>query len=165
MSPPKGNFCSIPHKETLESQQKHALSNRFLRTLLCSNDIFNPGYIRKRLIRKRTSNHDRVCFNYEQLFHLIQCSACRKCQCSSRRERAWQEVFCIQSILTPFQYFWDTCCFDNGKRQCSPCLYQFESWCILFSYHGKLSFLNKKFHLLNQFFQNLAVVGFLPELA
>ena len=84
MSPPNLNFWSISRKERLESQQKHALRKRFLRTLLCLNVIFNPGYNRKTLIRNGTSILDRVCFNYEQLFHPIQCTACRKCQCSSR---------------------------------------------------------------------------------
>ena len=88
MSPPNLNFWSVSHKERLESQQIHALRNRFLRTLLCSNDISNPEYKRKTLIRKRTSLRDRVCFNYKQLFHPIQCTACRKCQCSSRGKRA-----------------------------------------------------------------------------
>ena len=84
MSPPNLNFWSISRKESLEFQQKRALRNSFLRTLLFSNDIFNPGYNRKMLMRKRTSILDRVCFNYEQLFHPVQCTACRICQCSSR---------------------------------------------------------------------------------
>ena len=88
MCPPNLNFWSISCKEILESQQKHALRNRFLRTLLCSNDIFSPGYNRKTLIRKRTSILDRDWFNYEQLFHPVQCTACRNCQCSSRCKRA-----------------------------------------------------------------------------
>ena len=88
MSPRNLNFWSISCKESLESQQKHALGNRFLRTLLCSNDIFNPGYNRKTLFRKRTSILVRVCFNYEQLFHPVQGTACRKCQFSSRGKRA-----------------------------------------------------------------------------
>ena len=88
MCPPNGNFWSISRKESLEFQQKHALRNRFLRTLLCSNDIFNPGYNRKSLIRKRTPILDVACFNYKQLFHPIQCTACRKCQCSSRGKPA-----------------------------------------------------------------------------
>ena len=88
MSPPNLNFWSTSCKERLESQQKHALRNKFLRTLLCSNVIFNPGYNRKTLIRKRTSIFVRVCFNYEQLFHPIQCTACRKCHGSSRGKRA-----------------------------------------------------------------------------
>ena len=88
MGPPSLSFWSISCKERLESQQKHALRNRFLRTLLCLNVIFTPGYNRKTLIRKRTFILVRVCFNYEQLFHPIQCTACRKCQCSSRDKRA-----------------------------------------------------------------------------
>ena len=87
MSPPNLKFWSISRKESPEFQQKHALRNRFYRTLLCSNVIFNPGKNRKTLIRKRTSIPDRVRFNYEQLFHPIQCTACRKCQCSSRGKR------------------------------------------------------------------------------
>ena len=72
--PPNLNLWSISRKESLESQQKHALRNRFLRTLLCSNDIFNPGYNRKMLMRKRLSVFDEIYFNYEQLFHPIQCT-------------------------------------------------------------------------------------------
>ena len=83
MSPPILIFWSISRKENPESQQKRALRNKFLRTLLCSNDIFNPGCNRKTLIRNRTSILDGVCFNYEQFFHPKQCTACRKCQFSS----------------------------------------------------------------------------------
>ena len=100
MSPPNSNFWSISLKISPESQQKHALRNRFLQT----HDVYNPGYNRKTLIRKRTSIIDGVCFNYEQLFHPIQCTACRNCQCSSRGKRAEQEAFCIQSTLNQFQY-------------------------------------------------------------
>ena len=88
MSSPNLNFWSISRKESPESQQKHALRNRFLRTLLCLNVSFNPGYNRKTLIGKSTSILDRVCFNYEQLLHPVQCTACRKRQCSSRGKRA-----------------------------------------------------------------------------
>ena len=88
MSPPKLNFWSISRKESPESQQKRALRNRFFRTLLCSNHFFNPGYNWKTLIRKRTSTLDGVCFNYEQLIHPIQCTACRNCHCSSRGKNA-----------------------------------------------------------------------------
>ena len=73
MSPPKLKVWSISRKKSLETQQKHALGNRFLSTLLCSNDISDPGYNRKTLIKKRTSILDGACFNYEQLFHPIQC--------------------------------------------------------------------------------------------
>ena len=84
MVPPNLNFWSISCRESLESQQKPALRYRFLRTLLCSNDNFNSGYNRKMLIRNRTCILDRVCFNYEQLIIPLQCTACRKRQCSSR---------------------------------------------------------------------------------
>ena len=88
MSPPNLNFWSISHKEGLESQQKHALRNRFFQALLCSNDIFNPRYNRKTLIKKTTSIVVKVYFNYEQLFHPIQCIVCKKRQCNSRGKRA-----------------------------------------------------------------------------
>ena len=52
MSPSNLIFWSTSRKETPESQQKHALGKKFLRTLLCSNDIFNPGYNRKTLIER-----------------------------------------------------------------------------------------------------------------
>ena len=68
MSPPNLNFWSISHKESLESQQEHALRNRFLRTLLCLNDIFNPGYSRKKLMRKRTSILDGVVLIMDSCF-------------------------------------------------------------------------------------------------
>ena len=84
MVPPNLYFWSISRKESLESKQKHALRISFLRTLLCSNDTFNPGYNRKMLIRKRMSILDGVCVNYEQFFHPVQRTACRICQCSSR---------------------------------------------------------------------------------
>ena len=102
MVPPNITFWSISRRESLESQQKHALRNRFFRTLLCSNDNFNPGYNRKLLIRKRTSIIDRVCFNYEQMFHPVQCSACRVCQCRSRDKFVLLEVTGILSISGQF---------------------------------------------------------------
>ena len=46
MVPQNLSLWSISRKQILESQQKLALRNRFLRTLLCSDDIFNPGYNR-----------------------------------------------------------------------------------------------------------------------
>ena len=101
---PNLNFWSISRKESLESQQKHALGNRFLRSLLFSNDNFNPGYNRKMLIRKRASILDGVCVNYEQLFHPVQCIACRICQCSSRDRLMLPEVTGILSVLDQFHY-------------------------------------------------------------
>ena len=104
MSPPNLIFWSFSRKERLESQQKHALRNKFLRTLLCSNDIFNPGYNRKTLIRKRTSILDTVCFKYEQLFHPIQCTACRKCQCGARGKLVLPKVTGILTISDQLDY-------------------------------------------------------------
>ena len=98
MVPPSLYFWSISRKESLESQQKHALRNWFLRTLLCSNDTFNPGYNRKMLIRKRTSILDEVCFNYEQLLHPVQCTACRIYQCSSRDKLVLPRVTRVLAI-------------------------------------------------------------------
>ena len=72
MVPPNLIFWSISGKKSLESQQKHAFRNRFLRTILCSNDILKPGYNRKMPMRKRTSILDRVCFNFEKLFHPVE---------------------------------------------------------------------------------------------
>ena len=104
MVPPNLYFWSISRRESLESQQKHALRNKFLRTLLCSNDNVNPGYNRKMLIRKRTFILDRVCFNYEQLFHPVQCTAGRICQCSSRDRFVLPEVTGILSISDQVHY-------------------------------------------------------------
>ena len=104
MVPPNLNFWFISRRESLESQQKHALRNRFLRTLLCSNYNFNPGYNRKIVIRKRTSILDRVCFNYEQLFHPVQCTACRICQGSSRDRLILPEVTGIRTISDQVHY-------------------------------------------------------------
>ena len=84
MFPPNIIFWSISREESPESQQKHALRNWFSRTLLCSNDILNREFKRKMLIRKRKFILDGVCFNYEQLFHAVQCSACGICESSSR---------------------------------------------------------------------------------
>ena len=92
MVSPNLSFWSISRKERLELQQKHAIRHRFFRILLCSNDISNPGYNRKMLIRKKASNLDGVCFNYEQLFHPVQCTACKICQCSSIDKLVLPEV-------------------------------------------------------------------------
>ena len=104
MVAPNLYFWPISHKESLESQQKPALRNRFLRIQLCSNDIFNPGYNRKKVMGKRTSILDRVCFNYEQLFHPVKCAACRICQCSSRDRLGLPEATGVLSISDKPQY-------------------------------------------------------------
>ena len=84
MVPPDLNFWSISRRECLETQQKDALKNGFLRTPLFSNDTFDPGYNHRRPIRKGTSILDKGCFNFEQLFDPLQCTACKKCQDSSK---------------------------------------------------------------------------------
>ena len=53
MTASNGNFWSISPRKSLEAQQKHALRNRFLQTLLCLNDIFNPGYNQKVFMRRK----------------------------------------------------------------------------------------------------------------
>ena len=104
MLPESLNFWSTSRTESLESQQKHALKNKFLRTILCSDDTCNPGYNRKTLIRKGTSILDRVCVKYEQLFHQVQCTACRICQCSSRNKLALSEMTGILSFSDQVRY-------------------------------------------------------------
>ena len=119
MVPPILNFWSISRKESLESLQKHELRNRFLRTLLCSKDIFNPRYNRKMLLRKRTSILDRVCFNHEHLFHPVQCTALRIRRCNSRDKLVLTEVTDILSISDQPHYLSGINCFCNGTRQYS----------------------------------------------
>ena len=143
MVPPNLYFWSISRKESLESKQKHALRNRFLRTLFCPNDISNTGYNRKMLMSKKTSVPDRVRFNYEQLFHPVQCTAYRLCQCSSKDKLNLPEVAGILSISDHFQYFRGINCFGNGTRHYSLCLYQSGSSHIVFSYHYILYILSK----------------------
>ena len=104
MVPSNLNFWSISRKETRESQQKHALRKKCLRTILCSTDIFIPVYNRKMLMRKRTSFLDIVCFNFEQLLHPRQCTTCRICQCSSKNKLALPEVTGILSISDELHY-------------------------------------------------------------
>ena len=104
MVPPNLNFWSISRRESLEPKQEHAPRNKFLRVLLCSNDNFNPRYNRKMLIRKGTSILNRVCFNYEQLFHPVQCTASRICQCSSRDRLVLPEVTVILWISDQVHY-------------------------------------------------------------
>ena len=104
MDPPNLTFWSISRKESLESQEEHAHRNEILRLLLCSNDIFNPGYNQKMLMRKRTSILDGVCFNYEQLFHLVQCTIYRIYQSSSREKLVLPEVIGFMSFSDQLRY-------------------------------------------------------------
>ena len=72
MVPANLDFWSISRKENLELQQQQAIRRKLLRTLFCWNDNFNSGYSQKLLLRKRTSIHGGVCFNYEQLFQPLE---------------------------------------------------------------------------------------------
>ena len=143
MVPPNLSFWSISREGSLESQQKNALRKRFLQPLLCSNNIFIPGYNRRMLMRKRTIILDGVCSNYVQLFHPVKCTACRIYRCSSRDKFVLPRATRILSISEYFHYPWGINCFANGTRQYSTCLYQSGSLHILFSYHYKLSILGK----------------------
>ena len=121
-----------------------------LETSFCENycvemTFLNPGYNRKMLMRKRTCLLARVCFNYEQLFHPVQGTACRICQCSSRDKLVLPEVTGILLISDQLHPFLGINCFGNGTRQYSTCLYQSGSSHKLFSYHHILSILGKKF--------------------
>ena len=160
MVPPNLKFWAISRKESLESQQNPALRNRFLRTLLCSNDISNPGYNREMLMRKKTSILARVCFHYEQLFNPVQCTACRICLCSSRDKLVLPEVIGILLVSDQLHHPSRINCFGNVTRQNSTCLYQSGFSHILFSYHYILSILGKIFLLWNQCPQSLAIVAF-----
>ena len=132
----------------------------FCEQLLCSNDIFNPVSNRKMFRRIRTSNLVRVCFNYEQFFHPVQCTACKICQCSSRDKLFLPEVTGILSLSDQLHHVSGINCFGNGTRQNSTCLYQSGSSHTLFSYHYILSILGKIILLWNQSFQCLAIVAF-----
>ena len=146
MLPQNLNFWSISRKESLESQQKHAHRNRFLRTLLFSNDFFNPGYNREMLMRKRTSILDWVCFNYEQLFHPVQSTACRICQCNSQDKLVLPEVTGILLVLDELHHLSGKKCFINCTQYWT-CLYQSGRSRIRFSYHYLLSILGNEFLL------------------
>ena len=124
MVPPNLIFFSISRKESLEPEKKHALKNRFLRVLLCSNHNSNPGYNRKMLIGKGTSILDKGCLNYERLFHPVKCIARKICQCNSVDKLVLPRVTGILSVSGHFHYLPFTKCFSNGTRQNSNCLYQ-----------------------------------------
>ena len=145
MVPPNLKFWFILRKEIVESQRKQAPRNKFLRTPLCSNDKFNPGYKRKMLMRKRTSILDGVCVNYELLFHPVQCTACKICQCSSRDKLVLPEVTGILSFSHQLHYLGGIISFGNVTRQYSICLYQSGCLHTLFSFQYILAILGEKF--------------------
>ena len=160
MVPPNLNFWSISREESLETQQKHALRNRFIRILLCWNDIFNPGYSRKMLMRKRTSILGGVFLNSEQLFHPAQCTSCRICQCSSSYKFVLPEVTGILLFSDQLHYLWGMKCFKNGTRQSSSFPCRSGRLHILSSNYYLLSILGKIFFLWIQSFQGLAIAAF-----
>ena len=164
MVPPNLKFCFISRNECPESQQKHELKNRFLRALLCSNDVLNPGYNRKSLIRKSTSILDSGCFSSEQLFLPVQWTACKRCQCRSIDKVALSRVIGILSTLDQLHCLWGTNCFGNGTRQYSNCLYQSRCLLIIFSYQPKLSISHITLLISDQSFQCLFFVAFHLEL-
>ena len=57
------------------------------------------------IIKKRTTILDGVCLNYEQLFHPVQCTAFRKCPCSSRDRLVLSEVTDFLTISDQFHCF------------------------------------------------------------
>ena len=95
--------------------------------------IIIPGTIGKPSL-ERTILLDGVCLNYEQLFHTVQCIACRICQCSSIDELVLPRVTGILSISDQRHYLSGTKTFGNRTLQHSICLYQSGSLHILFSY-------------------------------
>ena len=132
---------------------------RFLWALLCSNDNFSPRYNRKMLIRKRTSVLENGGFNYKQLFHRLQFTACKMSQCSSTDKLLLSRVTGMLSTLYHFHCRWDTKWFGNGTRQNWTSLYQSWSFQVNFSYHNNLSILGKNFFWWNQSSPCLAIVA------
>ena len=98
MTPSNGNLWSNSRRESPECQQRLALRKKFLQTLLCSNDILNPGYTRKKFMRKRSSIPDGVCFNYEQLFHPVHCSAREKANVAQKLNALSKKVFVFSQL-------------------------------------------------------------------
>ena len=116
------------------------------------------------LIRKSTAILDKGCFNYEQLFHPVQCSARKICQLSSIVELVLPGVTGILSTLNQLKCLWGTNCSGNGARQYWDCLYQSWSLHILPFYRYILSILGKKILFWYQSFQCLAIVAFQLQL-
>ena len=49
-------------------------------------------------MREESSIFDGVCVNYEQVFHPVQCTACRICQCESRDKLVLPKVTGVLSF-------------------------------------------------------------------
>ena len=116
MVTPDIKFWSISSKEILEDQEKHELRNKFLRKCLGSNHIYNPGYNRKMLNKQRTSILDKACFNYEHLFHPVQCTACKISQLTSNDEQVLPRATGILSTSERLHYLWGIICLCNGTQ-------------------------------------------------
>ena len=164
MLPPISNFWSISRKESFEFQQNHALKIKFLWTLINSDDNFYPGHNRKLLIKKRTSFLDRNCFNYEQFFHTLQCTACNICQCSSIDKLGLPRATGFLSISGQFHYLWGTKSFGNSEKQYWDCLCRSWNLHILFFYQFLLCKFGKKNCFRNHCFQCLVIVAFQLQL-
>ena len=54
---------------------------------------------------RKKSFFDGVRFIYEQLFHPVQCTAYRICQCGSRDKLVLPDMTASLSILDQFRYF------------------------------------------------------------
>ena len=141
-------------------QQKNEPRNKFLRTLCCLNDILNPGLHRNLLIGKTTSILDKGCFNYEQLFHPIHCTARKICQWRSIHKLLLSNATGILSVFGQFHYLWGISFFANSTRLYWARLYQSWSLHILFFYHSILSNLAPRILLGFNSFHDLAIVAF-----
>ena len=82
MVPTNLNFWSISRKDSLESQQKHGLKNRFWRALLCSKTISIPDTIGKCSLERVHPFLTKVVL-IMKLFHPVQGTACKSCQSTS----------------------------------------------------------------------------------
>ena len=146
------NFWSISRKESLQTYQKYGLRNRILRALLCSNYIFNLKYNRESLIRRRAAILHKIGFNYKELIHPVQCTACKTCQTETL---SLPTATGILPISGQFQYLWCTKCFRNTKVNNTKKINLFlHSFSLIFIYFGKVLLL------WSQFFQCLAGVAF-----
>ena len=128
----------------------------FANNIVLEGLFLNPGCIWEILIRKRTSILEKGCFNYEQLFNPIYCTACKICQGRLKDKLFLSRLPGILSTSDQPHYLWGMKCFGSGTRQNSNCLYQSWSSDLLFSYHYVLSTSGKKFFLWNLSFQCLA---------
>ena len=153
------DFWSISGKESLEFQEKHELNKEFLRAILSSKDTFNPRLNRKRRNSNRTSDSVWVCFTYEQLFHPVQCTAGKICQCNSIDKLALPKATGIFSTAFKFHYLWGTNCFGNGAQKFWTCLCQ--SRCLqIFFCHCILSFSGKRIFFGISFFNAWQLLSF-----